>query len=61
VNDEIEDVWAFGVPTGQPAKLTGFCHPARRDVTVARAPRVQIVWVGIEDDGRVGCSTSEFS
>jgi hypothetical protein len=59
VNSEIEDVGAFGVATGQPAKVTGIPHPARGRLTVARATRAQIV--EIECDERPGCSTSECS
>jgi hypothetical protein len=61
VDFEIEDVVPFGVDTGQPVKLTAVFHPAGSELNVATAARSKIDAFGIQDQGKAGFSTSQFS
>src|SRR5919202_1520535 len=61
IDFEIEDVVPFGVESGEPARLSGFCHPAGSELTIARATRSQINAFGIEYEGKSAYSTSRFA
>jgi len=61
IDFEIEDIVPFGVETGQPVRFQGMFHPVASDLTIAEAQRSRINAFGIEDEGKTGLSTSEFS
>ena len=52
---------AFGIETGEPARLVGVFHPVGSELTAAEATRSRISAFGIEYEGKSGLSTSEFS
>jgi hypothetical protein len=42
-------------------RVQGMFHPAGSNLTIAEATRSRINAFGIEDEGKTGLSTSEFS
>jgi hypothetical protein len=52
---------AFGVESGQPARLVGILHPAGPELTIANATRSLIDALGISYEGKSAFSRSEVA
>jgi hypothetical protein len=61
IDFEIEDIVPFGIETGEPVRFDGMFHPVASNLTIAEATRSRINAFGIEYEGKMGLSTSEFS
>src|SRR4051794_40641798 len=61
VQIDVEDIVAFGVESGQPAKLEGIFHPAGTTLTIAKATHAQGNPFGIEFAGNSAFSNSDFA